>query len=222
MNARDLINNSNLRPLVRHVPQGTYLFRQGETAKTMFLILKGRVRLIGESGDGEIHVSNRLHEGEMLGERVIASSRTYPRSLTAFAETDVTVLEFSLHDFQRLQVVEPLIASLMFKNVVQLLLKRWDETRELVRLLRPSDNTVRVVRCIGFFCRTFGKPTPGGVEVIIDPKSVHHYVDLPISDIETIIAWLAGTGAIKQIASHCYLIRDSKDLETALNERAAA
>ena len=44
--------------------------------------------------DGTVHAVNGVSffvgEGEMLGERVIATSRPYPRTLTAFAETDLT------------------------------------------------------------------------------------------------------------------------------------
>jgi len=222
MNAREIVENTNLRPYVRKVPQGSYLFRQGEKASTMFLILKGQVRLIGEGKDGEMHLSNRLGEGEMLGERVIATSRAYPRSLTAFAETDLIVLEFSLRDFQKLQSEEPIIASLMFKKIVNLLIRRWDEARRIASFLRSSDNRVRIVLCIRFFADCLGKSTPGGMEVIVDPNSIHHYIDATLQEIEKVIEELVQSRILKKIATHCYLLHDLSLLEKEASLSKAA
>ncbi len=77
-----------------------YIFRTGQPAAAMFIILSGKVRVVRE-GEGEINVELvRLHENETLGELALLDSS--PRSASAIATKPsrlIAIFREDLNDF---------------------------------------------------------------------------------------------------------------------------
>lgn len=71
------------------VPKGTVIFRQGERGDSMFLIRRGRVQILLESGGRRADVAV-LETGAFFGELSLLSEA--PRSATAEALEDTTLL----------------------------------------------------------------------------------------------------------------------------------
>jgi CRP/FNR family transcriptional regulator len=71
------------------VPKGTVIFRQGDLGDSMFLIRRGRVRILLEYG-GHVAAVAVLEAGAFFGELSLLSEAT--RSATAEAAEDTTLL----------------------------------------------------------------------------------------------------------------------------------
>lgn len=75
----------------RWIRAGDYLFREGDPSTSGFIVISGRVRIIGKDGDGFESTIGEVGSDEFLGESGIFETR--PRSLTAQAIRDTLVAE---------------------------------------------------------------------------------------------------------------------------------
>jgi CRP-like cAMP-binding protein len=86
---------------------GEIIFCEYEPGSTFYLIQKGRVKLIKNSGEFE-RTLDILQPSEMFGEMAILEDS--PRSATAIAMDEVTVLELNAQNFEILMLGNPQIA----------------------------------------------------------------------------------------------------------------
>ena len=84
----------------RRVAQHQVLFRQGEPADALFVIIAGRVRISIAGPGGEEKVLAFLGTGDVVGEMGLLSGET--RSATATASTNLVVLQLRKVDFDAL------------------------------------------------------------------------------------------------------------------------
>lgn len=85
-------------------PAGEIIFRQGDTADFVYVIVNGEVEVVREEADGK-NVLARLAKGSYFGEMAIISNA--PRTATVRAITDVEVLTWSRGDFAALYACLP-------------------------------------------------------------------------------------------------------------------
>jgi len=78
---------------VRWFPAGTYIVEQGETGKSLFLIVSGAVQVAEEPTPGELRTLRDLGPGEFFGELALVYEQ--PRSAHVIAVDSVTCLVFS-------------------------------------------------------------------------------------------------------------------------------
>lgn len=83
--------------LKRYFKKGQEIFRDGDSGQSMFIILKGYVEITKVLGDQKT-VLAKLEPGSIFGEMAIISSQ--PRSATATATSDATLLEISREMFR--------------------------------------------------------------------------------------------------------------------------
>ena len=93
---------------------GEHLFRQGEDAERMFLVLEGEVELLLRDEEREIRIT-RCGVGDYLGEEAIAERGKH--SVDARAVTTVRVLGVDRRNFLRRASKDP---TLVFRLVQQL------------------------------------------------------------------------------------------------------
>jgi CheY-like chemotaxis protein len=74
----------------RQFSAGTYIFREGDTGTSLFVLVAGRLE-IRTQVDGEDRVLVEMHPGDCFGEIAIIDAA--PRSADALAATDCTVIE---------------------------------------------------------------------------------------------------------------------------------
>jgi CRP-like cAMP-binding protein len=106
-----------LRKLLRerHVDQNQVVFRQGDQADALYIVLAGRLRISVTSPTGHEKVLNFAGVGDVVGEMGLLSGD--PRSATATTTTDAILLQLRKADFD----------SLLAKDV--------DFMRELARVI---------------------------------------------------------------------------------------
>lgn len=77
----------------RKTREGEWLFRQGEGAKTMFLLAEGRVRVTQATPTGQQIVLHLVKPGDMFGCSAMLRERQYPGSAEVVAEGCVECFE---------------------------------------------------------------------------------------------------------------------------------
>jgi NTE family protein len=105
--AHELIAELAARTHCRMLRTGEVLFRIGEPGQEFYLIAGGRIRLLGPREQGE-PVVNELGPGEWFGEMALLTGE--PRSATAVAATDATLLSIARADFHQLLRQAPAVA----------------------------------------------------------------------------------------------------------------
>ncbi|MEO5334510.1 MAG: GGDEF domain-containing protein [Magnetococcus sp. YQC-5] len=115
------------RELGRRFGPGELIFAQGEPARCMFVIQKGRVEIVMESEFGPRHL-NTLTEGDFFGEISLFARRA--RFATARAVTEVRVLQLDEKTFLSRLHQDP---SLAFRLIRQLARRIYEQDHELMR-----------------------------------------------------------------------------------------
>jgi len=114
------------RMIRRSVAEGSILFRKGETARGVYILVKGRVEIYRSTADGReqvLHSETPIHS---VAELPIFDGGEYPASGRTAEDSEVYFL--SLDDFQRLYREHPEIADAVIRNLGRRL-------RKLVRVV---------------------------------------------------------------------------------------
>src|SRR5689334_10958507 len=84
----------------RRLAQGQLLFRQGDPADALYVVVQGRVRVSALDPSGQEKVFAFLGAGDVVGEMGLLTDE--PRSATAMAATDTRLLQLRKDDFDGL------------------------------------------------------------------------------------------------------------------------
>jgi predicted acylesterase/phospholipase RssA/CRP-like cAMP-binding protein len=84
---------------------GETLFRQGEHADSMYVIMRGRLRVLVDQPDGTLDIVEELGAGACAGEMALLSGR--PRSATITAIDDAELAQLGRAGFDRLAEKNP-------------------------------------------------------------------------------------------------------------------
>lgn len=205
MKTPDLLDHPKLRKFVRNIPAGEFLFKQGQSGSTMFIILKGMVELVAER-DGLSHVTELIEHGGFLGERAIVTTDPYRRYYSARANQDCVVLEMSGKDLEFLKIAVPELMTEIMTKAFEVAAKRLQRMNFLVNALRPSNNEERFFSCVLYFCRTTGTAVPNGLEVPLSVEGVCHYTDIPPQDARRRFGELEKERLIEKLPNGFYLV----------------
>jgi CRP-like cAMP-binding protein len=114
----------------RKVPAGTVLFQEGAPGDALYVIMSGEVRVIRVvPGTGE-EVLAVLSPGSTCGEMALIDD--YPRSATAVAEGDATLLVISKAAFATLLHERPALAAKILRALCRSLSARLRETNDKI------------------------------------------------------------------------------------------
>jgi CRP-like cAMP-binding protein len=224
MEPREYISHPEIRHFVKKYSAGQYLFSQGQIATTMIVIIEGRIQLIREK-EGEPHIANLLDVGSFLGEKIILGGKPYQRAFSAKAETDALCVEMTANDLEFIQEKAPEILTDLLKRVVAGIGERFDRANFLIRALRSSNNTKRLLRCILYLSRTTGKKLDIGIEVNLSAASLNYYVDMDLQSIEAVLNHLVAMKLLIHETEDFFLITSEQNFVAyiaALDRRQAA
>jgi len=105
------------RMVRRIVPAGSILFRKGEQARGVYVLVKGRVEIYRSTPDGREQVLHTEDPVQSIAELPVFDSGPYPASGRTAADSELFFL--SLDDFQRLYREHPEIADAVIRNLGQ-------------------------------------------------------------------------------------------------------
>lgn len=116
----------------RRFPKGSALFHEGDPGDEFFVISEGVVKVIVSSIEGDDMILATLRRPESLGEVSVFDGG--PRSASAVALEDVTVLAFARSVLLRLIRQEPTVADAMLRTSGRLLRRLTGQAADLVFL----------------------------------------------------------------------------------------
>ena len=127
------INEHNLKGIAmitsrKTVPAGTQMFRDGDPADTLYVIVKGKVEIAYSLGDDRqlgIHI---LDDGDLL----VWSAIVPPYLSKAIGTTleDTTLLAIDAQKLREFFDVDPVMANMLLLNVATMLGERLENARE--------------------------------------------------------------------------------------------
>jgi CRP-like cAMP-binding protein len=98
----------------RQIAKGQVLIRKGDAGDSLFMINKGRFKIVAEDAGGGELVINETGPGETIGEMALLDRA--PRSATAVASTDAEVLELKQDAFNEILDQRPDLALELIRS----------------------------------------------------------------------------------------------------------
>lgn len=142
--------------------KGDFIFREGDTDKSMFLLESGRVKLIRSARDNRIQLLSIHARGEVLGEIPVFDPGGGPRTASAVAMTNKTQVVWLEHDVLFSWLNEyPRVAV----DMLQVLANRMRANNERISDLVFMDVPGRLAKMLLSLASRFGEPMEAGVWV---------------------------------------------------------
>ncbi|GAB7126706.1 Crp/Fnr family transcriptional regulator [Amantichitinum ursilacus] len=102
----------------RHLPKGTFLFREGDPGEAMYLLVEGRTRSFTSDNQGKEFVFLIGEPGDVFGE--VSMIDDSPRSWSAQVEEDSTFLMFTKQDFRTAMDAYPQLKDKLILNLARM------------------------------------------------------------------------------------------------------
>lgn len=214
--------NSFFQPFVKSYAPDTFLFRQGESGKTMFFILTGTVRLIA-TREGNTHVAAVVGAGQCLGEKAIVYDHPHNRIYSAQTITQTKVLELSLAEFTKIQKRAPELMIDILKASLKLASDRLERGNHLAGILRTANHKHAVAELIIHYSRVAAlQPKPGSA-FYLNVDSIHHHIEMNRQEIHALLEQLIKSNLLVRVDQDLYTLTDEKALsQYFLNNPATA
>lgn len=116
----------------RNIPKGTYLFREGEEADAMYVLLDGRTRSLTSDNQGKEFVFKIGEPIDVFGEISLIDDE--PRGWTTQVEEDAVVLMLPKQEFVKHLESSPEMKDLVIKNLARIV-RRLSNTMKSLALL---------------------------------------------------------------------------------------
>jgi SulP family sulfate permease len=118
----------------RHLAEGTVLYRQGDPAESIDLVVSGRVAItVSEQGGRPVHLRS-MADHTVVGE--MGFFRKRPRTATVSAQTDAVVYTMTRASLERMLREEPALAGHFLQFIIRTLADRVEfANREIGALL---------------------------------------------------------------------------------------
>lgn len=118
---------------VRKFAAGSCIFREGETdGDKAYIILEGQVSVVRQVRSKEKELAS-MSSGEIVGEVALFSAG--PRTATARAKTDVSVIELAQADFEKLRQANIEVAYQLLEAILSITAGRLRGTLERLEVI---------------------------------------------------------------------------------------
>ncbi len=177
----------------RRIPHGEAIVRQGDAAASVFVVLRGAVRLSAVLPSGREVVVGLLGPGDVFGEAALA--RDGPSRVTARTMGEVRVSEFPAESLEAVARANPATAA----ELVRLLAARLHRTSAVLEDALAHDVPTRVSRRLAELARRHGVPHGSAVRVDlpITQEDLGRMVGASRESVNKSIASLARRGLVR-------------------------
>lgn len=146
----------------RTCPKGECIFREGDTDQRMYLLERGRVKLIRQSSDNRVQLLSIHAHGDVLGEIPVFDPSGGPRTASAVAMSNATQVVWLEHDVLFAWLNEhPRVAI----DMLQVLANRMRANNERISDLVFMDVPGRLAKTLINLGERFGRPVEEGILV---------------------------------------------------------
>ncbi len=173
---------------------GEVVVREGERGHTMFVVRSGQVRISKRVRAGERTLAV-LGPGEFFGEMAVLSGR--PRSATATAQSELTLLELDEKRFDAMIRSQAEIAARIMKKLA----RRLDEADSLIVTLTRRDPKARVILGLAREAEERGLPGEGNDSRVIqrDYNELAELLGVKRPELDETIARMARVGIVRNV-----------------------
>lgn len=204
-------DHPDLKVFTKKCVKGTYLFRQGEEGRSMYILVQGVAELVAEKKGKELVVGME-ESGHFLGESAVTSETGHRRVFGARARTDLVYLELTWKDVEAFAKKNPTMMLDIMKRMFQLAAERLAQANRLAEVLRSSKNIERLVRLILHFGQSStARKTAKGTQVMINTDRIRYYIDMSDFEIEE---------CFKELERRKILVRDTGEFYYLKNDEA--
>jgi len=140
--------------------RGVTIFREGESANSLYVLKKGMVRLISLSNQGRETILHILKADEVFGELLLSEEK---RAFTAIATEDSLVTIISQESFVELLSSVPTVAL----NFIRLLSKRLATVERGLAEFSHTWSYHRLARVLLQLSEKYGQEVPGGALISV-------------------------------------------------------
>lgn len=148
----------------RSYPKNSVIFLEDETGDYMYVVRKGRVKVVRQLPTGKETILAFHDAGEFFGEMSLLDGGTTPASVIAVAPT--TILSLSRRDF-RAHLSNPKVNEALLRMLCQRCREAWAQ----VELLTLHHAEARIRSLVHQLCANKGEPSGEGVR--IESKLTH-------------------------------------------------
>lgn len=140
----------------RRFGPGTPLFRQGDEAQTVFVVISGYLRLVQHTAEGKDVTMATFGAGDVIGLLVVLSEEAYPGTAEALAESDVLAFPG--------QILWDVMSEngLLAVRVLRMIAGRLHEAHARIRELSAERVQQRIARSLVRLLRQVGVKQPDG------------------------------------------------------------
>ncbi len=130
--------------------KGEYLFRQDEPAEWLYVLLRGRVKLVRHAPTGAATIIEIYSTGDELTAASLIEGKPYAASAKTL--TDGIVLKMSAHNFRKMLAEWPVVAG----NIMREMGQRYRELMENLSSLAVYKVEGRLCKVIANLARRYG------------------------------------------------------------------
>ncbi|MCX7948843.1 MAG: cyclic nucleotide-binding domain-containing protein [Treponemataceae bacterium] len=184
----------------RLYPKDTMIFAEGQPGDELYIIQKGAVKIVKIVDNNEVLLAV-LRQGDIFGEMALLESK--PRSASAIAYDDCTVLVVNRENFERMVGTQPQIIS----KLTQLLAERiWFIYKQLANTL-ISDPLGRMYDALLIQLEKNRAPMgTGSYTFDFGPKELINMVGLPLSEGNLVIHKLLENPKIRVVDAKIHVV----------------
>ena len=177
----------------RELSRGDVVFAQGQPGASMYVILRGKVRVSRPADPGRENLLTLLGPGDLFGELTLFDPA--PRKATATAITDVSLAEFTASAMKAWLAAEPEAAW----HFLRLMARRLRRVNDALENLLYGDVPRRVIRTLIDMAGRFGDQVSDGVRVHHDltQEQLAQHVGASRESVNKALQELAARGIIR-------------------------
>jgi CRP-like cAMP-binding protein len=207
------LNLAAFSRFTRKFKQGEIIFSEYEPGSTFYLIQAGRVKLIKDAGEFE-RTLDILQPSEMFGEMAILENS--PRSATAIAMDEVTVLELNAQNFEILMLGNPQIAL----KLLRIFSKRIYDSKRRFMVLTLHDPHVKIADVFLMLDETqTGNDKSGNSrEFQATIEDIAHWAGMSASEAKDILYHFVNQNRL-EIYSDRIIVKNINDFSRFVNSR---
>ncbi|MBI1860472.1 MAG: Crp/Fnr family transcriptional regulator [Deltaproteobacteria bacterium] len=210
-----------LKPFVRELEPGEFLFHQNDLADSMIIVLSGLVELVTETGKRP-QIITLIEPGQFLGEQTLIKDEPAKRVFGARARSSVRAVELSKKIVDEIQVEHPPLLIDLLKGIFSIASERVGRANQIIAALRTTNNEVRLLSLLLYFAKHTGVRGLRGTDVLMGVSTIHFYLDMSDRDIQEILERCQESGLIMFGAKGVITIPDLSALTAALDTLKAA
>lgn len=189
--------------------KGEPLFRAGDRADKLYIVCRGKVKIVKHSGEGKEQLLYILNNGDFFGAFNLLKADEFDCTAEALVDTEVSLLEKS--EFDRIILSKPSITLKVFEKAYERIMK----VEALAERLSTSSLDARVAGLLLNLARDFGKETERGLllTLTISREDMANYSGIARETISRKLNLFQELGLVELISARQILIKDQKALE---------